>query len=258
MNVAPQAPPRREDPLAPWKLTWRSVLGFALVAITLFVYPWLIDAALERFGARPVAALALGLALVGGVGPLSRGGRLEIPSVPGLPAGLALLPAAALVSGDLRFLFLVPAGVYLWLALLAGQSLREEISLIERFARILQPRAPEFIRPYCRKVTVLWGLAFLAAAVTIAWLVAIGAVEERRAFTAYGLWVPVGLLALVEYAVRKALFRYYAGGALDAIWAALLPAENTERGRRSLAYIREARARMRAEGFTPPGEAAPR
>src|SRR5262245_37575788 len=123
-------------------MTWRSLLGFALVAITLFVYPWLIDTVLARWGARPVAALALGLALVGGVGPLSRGGRLEIPSVPGLPSGLALLPAASLVTGDLRFLFLVPAGVYLWLALMAFASLREEISLVERFARILQPRAP--------------------------------------------------------------------------------------------------------------------
>jgi uncharacterized membrane protein len=258
LNAGPQALPPREDPLAPWKLTWRSLLGFALVAISLFVYPWLIDTAFARFGTRPVAALALLLTLVGGVGPLSRGGRLEIPSVPGLPSGLALLPAAALLTGDARFLFLVPAGVYLWLALMAGQSLREEVSLIERFARILQPRAPEFIRPYCRKVTALWGIAFLAASVIIAGLVAIGAVEERRAFTAYGLWVPVGLLSLVEYAVRKAWFRYYGGGVLDAVWAALLPAENTERGRRSLAYIRDARARMRAEGFTPPGERAPR
>jgi uncharacterized membrane protein len=258
LNAGPQALPPREDPLAPWKMTWRSLLGFALVAISLFVYPWLIDAAFARFGTRPVAALALLLTLVGGVGPLSRGGRLEIPSVPGLPSGLALLPAAALLTGDARFLFLVPAGVYLWLALMAGQSLREEVSLIERLARILQPRAPEFIRPYCRKVTALWGIAFVAAFVIIAGLVAIGAVEERRAFTAYGLWVPVGVLSLVEYAVRKAWFRYYGGGLLDAIWAALLPAENTERGRRSLAYIRDARARMRAEGFTPPGERAPR
>ena len=68
----------------------------------------------------------------------------------------------------------------------------------------------------------------------------------------------MGVLSAIEYAVRKAWFRYYGGGALDAVWAALLPAENTERGRRSLAYIREARARMRAEGFSPPGEAAPR
>ena len=256
MSSPPQ--PGREDPLAPWKMTWRSLLGFALVAISLFVYPWLIDAAFARFGTRPVAALALLLTLVGGVGPLSRGGRLELPSVPGLPAGLALLPAAALLTGDARFLFLVPAGVYVWLALMAAQSLREEISLIERFARILQPRAPEFIRPYCRKVTALWALAFVGAAVVIAYLVAIGAVAERRAFTAYGLWAPMGVLSAIEYAVRKAWFRYYGGGALDAVWAALLPAENTERGRRSLAYIREARARMRAEGFTPPGEAAPR
>jgi hypothetical protein len=101
-------------------------------------------------------------------------------------------------------------------------------------------------------------VCFAAAAAGIAWLVATGAVAERRALSSFGLWLPMAALAVVEYAVRKAWFRYYAGGPLDRLWATLLPAENSERGRRSLAHIREARARMRAEGFTPPGEAPSR
>jgi len=252
--------PVRHDPLARWRPTARDLLGFALLGLALLVYPWAIDSALARFGVRPVAAALLGLALAGGALPLGAAGgrRIDLPRVPGFPGAMALLLAAALATGDVRWLFLVPAAVYLWLALLAAASLREPISLIERAARFLQPRAPDFIRSYCRKVTALWCVFFAATAATIAWLVADGSVEARRAFSSWGLWLPMGLLSLAEYAVRKAWFRYYAGGPLDRLWAALLPAENSARGRRSLAYIREARARMRAEGFTPPGEAPSR
>lgn len=256
------APPARPDPLAAWRPTARDVLGFALLGAALLVYPWAIDAALARFGTRPVAAALLALALLGGAAPARLRGaaarRIDFPRVPGFPAAFAVLLAAALASGDVRCLFLVPAAVYLWLALLAAASLREPPSLIERAALFLQPRAPDFIRPYCRKVTALWCGLFAVTALAIAWLVASGEPEARRAFSSWGLWIPFGVLSALEYAVRKVWFRYYAGGALDRIWAALLPAENTERGRRSMAYIREARARMRAEGFTPPGEAAPR
>jgi hypothetical protein len=198
------------------------------------------------------------MALAGGALPFrARGGRrIDLPRVPGFPVAFAAPPAAALLTGDVRFLHLVPAVVYLWLALLCGASLFEERSLIERAARFLQPRAPDFIRSYCRKVTALWCAVFAATAAVIAWLAIAGAGEARRAFSEWGLWVPIAILSALEYAVRKAWFRYYAGGPLDRIWAALLPAERTERGRRSLAYIQSARARMRAEGFTPPGESA--
>jgi uncharacterized membrane protein len=254
------AAPARHDPLAAWRPTPRELLGFALLGASLLVYPLAIDAALARFGVRPTAAALLALALLGGASPLRRvsGRRIDLPRVPGFPAALSLLLAAALLLGDLRCLLLLPAAIYLWLALLAAASLRQPPSLIERAARFLQPRAPDFIRPYCRKLTALWSALFAATAVAIAWLVASGDDDARRAFSSWGLWLPILAISALEYVVRKAWFRYYAGGALDRLWAALLPAENTARGRRSLAYIREARARMRAEGFTPPGEAAPR
>jgi uncharacterized membrane protein len=274
------AGPAQNDPLAAWRPSARTLLGFALLAASLLLYPWGIDAALARFGTRPVAAGLLLLALMGGALPsfarrsarldlvspargtprvlaaASSGRRIDLPRVPGFPVAFAAPPAAALLAGDVRFLHLVPAMVYLWLALLCGASLREERSLIERAARFLQPRAPDFIRSYCRKVTAVWCFVFAAIAAVIAALALASAGDARRAFSEWGLWVPIGILCVIEYVVRKAWFRYYAGGTLDRIWAALLPADRTARGRRSLEYIRSARARMRAEGFTPPGESA--
>lgn len=252
------AGPARPDPLAAWRPSARTWLGVALLAGSLLLYPWAIDAALARFGTRGVAAALLALALAGGAVPRgARGGRrVDLPRVPAFPGALALLLAAGLATGDVRCLHLLPAAVYLWLALLCAASLREDPSLIERAARFLQPRAPDFIGPYCRKVTALWCALFAATAAGIAALVLAGADEARRAFSSWGLWLPIAAISALEYVVRKAWFRYYAGGPLDRLWAALLPAERTERGRRSLAYIREARARMRDEGFTPP-RAAP-
>jgi len=179
------AAPARHDPLAAWRPTPRELLGFALLGASLLVYPLAIDAALARFGVRPTAAALLALALLGGASPLRRvsGRRIDFPRVPGFPAALSGLLAAALLLGDLRCLLLLPAAVYLWLALLAAASLREPPSLIERAALFLQPRAPDFIRPYCRKVTALWCAMFAATAVAIAWLVASGDDAARRAFS---------------------------------------------------------------------------
>jgi len=253
--VTPTDP--KPDPLAAFRPTPRFWLGLALFAGALLVYPWLIDAALARFGVRPVAAALCVATAAGGLvrfGPRD-GRRLELPRVPGFPAAIAALPLAALATGDLRWLVLVSAAVHLWLCLVFAASLREPVSLIERAARFMQPRAPEFIRSYCRKVTALFALLFAGNAAAIAWLVAAGAGDARRWFATAGVWLPLAAVSLVEYAVRKAWFRYYAGGLLDRVWAALLPAENTERGRRSLAHIRRARDEMRAAGYTPPGEA---
>jgi uncharacterized membrane protein len=267
----------KPDPLAAWRPTRRTWLGLALLAGALVVYPWAIDAALARFGARPVAAVLLALALASGAVPLGgahalvraagasdaaprapgRAQELALPRVPGASVAVAGLLLVALLTGDLRALFLVPAAVYLWLALLCVASLREPPSLIERAARFLQPRAPDFIGSYCRKVTALWAALFAANAAAIAWLVFAGTPEARRAFSAWGVWTTIGVVSVVEYFVRKSWFRYYAGGGLDHLWAALLPAENTERGRRSLAYIREKRAEMRAAGYAHPRERRP-
>lgn len=250
----------KPDPLAAWRPTPRAWLGLALLAGALVVYPWAIDAALARFGVRPVAAALLALALLGGglrFAP-SRMPRDALPRVPGFPAAIVALLLAALVSGDLRALVLVPAAVHLWLALLCAASLREPLSLMERAARFLQPRAPDFIRSYCRKLTALFAVLFAANAAVIAWLVLDGAPEARRAFSAWGVWTPMAAVSAVEYFVRKSWFRYYAGGLLDRLWAAWLPAENTERGRRSLAYIQQARAEMRAAGYAHPRDRVPR
>jgi uncharacterized membrane protein len=218
-------------------------------------YPWALDSLLERLGVRALAggllallvlSLPLRAAILGG-----RGLATWLPA-----AGLAGLLAAAAVGGGPAALRLVPAWVYLCLAGLFAASLRAPDSIIERGARWIVPVAPTFIRGYCRKATVLWVLVFLGTALVTAVLALAGDTEDWENFTSRGVWLLMGAAAGAEFLFRKTWFRYYArGGPFERFWSALFPAERTERGRRSLAYIRRMRGQqsraVEAAGPTP-------
>jgi uncharacterized membrane protein len=217
-----------------------ALLAGAAVAALAVVYPWTLGAVLERAGARGLALLLLGALAVSLPlrGPAVGSRRLGT-------AGLVVLLVASAATGDARWLRLVPAWVYLGLAVLFAKSLREPGSLIERAARWLVPEAPAFIRDYCRVVTALWVVCFLAFAAQIVWLAFAGDPGAWTRFTSRSVWIAMGAFSAVEFLVRKTWFRYYFhGGPFDRLWSRLFPAERTARGRRSLAYIEEYRARL--------------
>lgn len=245
------------DPLAAFRPGPAQIAALALAAGVVVFYPALVELLLGHFGVRPVAGVVVAAAAATLV---RRGGGLQADLPVRLPGGarvgFLLIGAVAFASDDARFLRLIPALIQLWLALLFAQSLRDPETLVERMARILQPRAPDFIAGYCRGLTVLWAALFLLNAVAIAALVFAAAPGAARTFSAYGIWLVLGGFSAVEYCVRKAHFRYYEPTGVDRIWSLLLPAQHTERGRRSLAYIDAKKAEMRAAGLTPPGEEA--
>jgi uncharacterized membrane protein len=252
-----------EDPLAPWSPPPLLLAGLAAAGLLFFAYPFLIQQAEARFGTRAVAAgfLALGLSTFvrrGPVIPLGDASRpFPVPYLGALRIGCLALLLGALASGDRRWLLLLPAAIQLFLAGAFAASLRD-VPMIERAARFLQPRAPAFIAPYCGKVTLFWSVLFAVNALAIGALVLLGAEEAWRVFTGWGLYVSLGILTGVEYFVRKTWFRYYGAHFVDRLWARLLPPEDTERGRRSLEYIRRMHDDMREAGLTPPEEATPR
>jgi len=215
-----------------------AVLAGAAVGLLAVLYPWVVDHALARFGARAVA-LAL-LAMLLGSLPL-RGGLRGARGA--ASAGLAGLLLAAAAAADERPLRLVPAGVYLALAAVFAASLRSGGSLIESAARWLVPEAPPFIRDYCRVVTALWAAFFVASAGVIAWLALAASRGAWLSVTSRSVWIAMAVLSAVEFLVRKTWFRYYfRGGPFERLWSKLFPAERTARGRRSLAYIEAYRA----------------
>jgi len=218
------------------------LLAGACTALLAMVMPWALDAMRERLGTRGLALLlltvvVLSLSLRGPAAGLRRFAA----------AGLAGLLAIGVATGDARALRLVPAAVYLGLALLFAASLRGPGSIIEAAARWLVPEAPDFIRSYCRGVTALWVLFFLASAARIGWLALAGSPAAWLAASSRDVWIAMGALTGIEFVFRKTWFRYYfRGGPFERLWARIFPAERTERGRRSLQYIEEYRARQRS------------
>jgi uncharacterized membrane protein len=225
-------------------------------AAVLLVYPLVIEALFAGFGVRPVGvgliALAAATLLLGR--PFGPDSNFPVPYTGALRVALLALLALAVLGDDARPLLGVPAAVQVFLAAVFARSALDEHSILERVARRLQPRAPEFIGPYCRAVTWLWAALFAVNAAVLVALASDPAAGSWRAYAGLGVWLPLGALSAFEYVFRKVWFRHYGAGPIDRLWARWLPAERTSRGRRSLAHIRRMHDEMRASGFAPPSE----
>ncbi|HEY5656231.1 MAG TPA: hypothetical protein VIY27_00435 [Myxococcota bacterium] len=233
----------------------RLSLGFLLLGafflVLAVVYPALASRALERFGVRAVAATAALLAAAG------LAARLRWRAVlPGFARaqpvsraqllGVVLLLGAAALSGQRLYLLLLPALAYLYMAWIFWKSLGQEMSIVHRAALVMQPHAPDFIDSYCRKLTGIWCALFLANAGAIAALALWQPLDTWKLYTERLAFAPLLALGIIEFFFRKWWFRNYTTRPFDRLLARLMPPENTARGRRSLAFIREMRARLAA------------
>lgn len=228
----------------PARLTPAQGLGLlaamALVALSGFASGRLLDA----FGVRVLALVLLALAAgaARGLRGVDTGGR---PSISAAERRLLVgLLAFATATGSAAALALLPAVVHAAVARLLLASLDDELTLIEQGARLSHPLAPLFIGPYCRKLTVVWATAFAMSAGMTAVLALSGAEAMHRAWTGWMFWTLLGAFSVVEFVWRKAWFRYYGRGPLDRLLARAFPPGNTERGRRSQAYLMSMRAEL--------------
>lgn len=223
--------------------------GIGALMLTAALYPLLLEALLSWLGATLVAT---SVALLAGASAIADA-RRHGPSVPVLArAAVALLAVASARGAGIWPLLAVPACIYAALAWVFFASLRTDTSLVEFGARMIQPVAPDFIGPYCRRVTALWGAVLLANAVVLAALALAAPVETWRAAAGYGIWTWMGAVSLAEFLVRKTYFRnYYYGGPFERMWSRLFPAEATPMGRRSAAYIRLVKEKLRENAGKP-------
>lgn len=213
--------------------------GAAVVALA-FIWPLISEPLVGLLGVR---ALAAALVLVSAVSLLVVGRALPAGVALGGVDSLALLAlvGAAAATGERVFLLLVPAWVQVALARMFWKSVRDGESIFERVAFGIQPYAPDFIRPYCRKSTSAWAGFFLANALLIAALAVFGPLAWWKNFTGWIVWLAMGALAAADYVVRKLYFRIYFDRPLDRLLARWFPSENTAMGRRANEHRREMR-----------------
>ena len=210
-----------------------------LVAMT---FPLLAARAIAAFGPRPVGAAVLALGLASLALTRERGATSAGRWLRGLPLAL---PALAVWSDDECFLQLVPAAIEVVLCGLFLASLRGGSSILQQAALLLEPYAPDFIGPYCRKATAAFAALFAVQAAALAALALRAPGPDWAMTSSLLVWLPTLAFTALEFLVRKAWFRHYGGAPWDRALRALLPPEHTARGRRSLDYIRQKRAELR-------------
>jgi uncharacterized membrane protein len=223
-----------------WILVASMTATFAGVSGVL-LYPLFAGSVLDRYGPR-VTGIAIAIAgAVSLVIQLVRsrdraGAALALELAPAL--GIAALGAAAALSEERLPLQLVASWCFVFVGAAFLRSLSGEVSLMERFVQRIHPYAPDFIGPYCRKLTAGWGIFLAGHGVVLAALALAAPSGWWRGYTTFVV-VPMMLGgSLVEYVIRKTWFRYYPyGGPIDRLFSTFFPAENTEMGRRSHAYI---------------------
>ncbi|HEY2772987.1 MAG TPA: hypothetical protein VGK20_02920 [Candidatus Binatia bacterium] len=228
----------------PADLTPSQALGLLAAALLVMLSGLAGGALVEAVGVRTAAALLLAIALAASLGlrGLSPGHHDSLSAFERI--ALLAMPAVAVATDSAVALALVPAAVHAIVAGVMLASLDDEASLIEKAARISQPLAPDFIGPYCRKLTAAWGLLFAASAVVTTVLALGGNVDAAQAWTDWQLWLLIGVSSAAEFLWRKAWFRYYGQGPLDRVLARMFPSANTERGRRSQAWAMQMRTEL--------------
>lgn len=210
------------------------LLGLAFAALVV-AWPLVADWTVAHLGVRGLAATLFG------VGAVSlRAVRGAVPaefSYGRSDSGVWFaLVALGLVTGQRVFLLLLPAAVYVAIARIFEASARRNDSVVERVAFLIEPHAPDFIRPYCRRVTRFWAAVFLANAAVIAALAVYAPIQWWRAYTGWIAWLVFAVLLGVEFVVRKAHFRNYDDKPVDLLFERFFPSDRTEMGRRAMAY----------------------
>lgn len=236
-----QSPVSAFPPISRVILVASMTVLFAVVA-AMIAYPLFATSVFERFSPRSLGAVLL----VGSLVSMALPGR---PSRLGLRFGRWPLVAVALLGGaaallDRRLpLLLLPSLAYAVAAFVFFRSLSDEVCLIERIVERIHPYKPDFVGAYCRKLTSAWGWFFGVHAAALGLLALAAPARWWESYTAWVVLPTMVVFTVAEYLIRKTTFRYYPyGGPIDRFFSAWFPAEETDMGRRSQAYI-EARAR---------------
>jgi uncharacterized membrane protein len=212
----------------------RTVSAVVLVAVVA-TYPFLVVAGLDVANARVIGVALLGVAVLAALA--SGGHASDLVTLLVRRFGIFTLAAvAAAATNHPVALTLLPSLSSLWLLAMFAATLRREPTIVAQFATTMHDGFPDFLLPYCRKVTWLWCVFFASNAAVSAALALYAEPSTWAWYTGFVAYVLMGLLAAGEYVFHKSRFRFYEDGWADRIWKRLLPPEGSALGRRTLAW----------------------
>jgi uncharacterized membrane protein len=199
----------------------RRVLG-VLGATLALTYPLCAYVGLSRLGARRLGTALAALLLVSllfRLRGMNREHALVAARVPGIVVALLLVGS---LFDDRRFVLALPVVTNVVLLVHFATSLKT-IPVAERFARAMEDVLSPAQIAYCRTVTIVWCVFFLANGAVTAILALFAPLSWWAAYAGGVSYVLVGLLAAVEYVVRKKKFRKYGPSPIDRLIARAFP-----------------------------------
>jgi uncharacterized membrane protein len=194
-----------------------------LSALPWLAYPLAVWLGLAFAGTRATAGVVLA-ALAVRTFALWRGAQREALRRLLLPIAAAGVPAGAAVAIDDPLLLLVaPVLVSLGLLGAFGYSLLRGPPLIETLARLqVGELSPAEVR-YCRTVTAVWCVFFVANGSVAAWLALSGSLTAWALWTGVLSYVAIAIVFAIELTVRSWRFRHYGSGPGDGLMRRLFP-----------------------------------
>jgi uncharacterized membrane protein len=199
--------------------------AFLAVLGTIFAvaYPAAVYFGLTHFGTRQLTVLLATLIAIGALLKLPSAGRAHALAALKGPALLLPLFGLSFVLDDARFLFAMPVLINVILLGSFAASLRTELPIVERFARMQVRDLSDAEVRYCRAVTRVWCVFFAVnglIALLLAWLAPVG---WWAAYTGAIAYVLIGVIGGAEYLIRKSRFGRFGTGPIDRMLQSVLP-----------------------------------
>ena len=189
----------------------------------MLAYPLAVYFGLSRFGPQKLGLVLLALLLPGLVAKAWSAAREDFWAVIRVPLTVFAMVGVGALLGDQRFFLALPVLVNLLLLAHFAGSLRGEVSLVERMARLRESELPPGGPAYCRRVTKVWCVFFVLNGSVAAVLALSGKVQWWALYTGLLAYLLMGLLFAVEFIVRKMTFRRYGESLPDRLLARVLP-----------------------------------
>lgn len=198
------------------------VLLAVLRSLLVVGYPAALYLGVTHLDARTLGLVMLGLLVPNLALRLAAAPPEQRRAVLRLPLSLALLVGVGAALGEPRFFLALPVLVNLTLLANFAASLREPVSLVERYARMQDPALPDGERDYCRQVTRAWCWFFVANAGVCAVLAVAAPLAWWALYTGVLAYILVGLGFTIEYIVRKRTFLRFGDSLPERLLARLL------------------------------------
>ena len=167
------------------------------IVITLMIlYPFLVGWGLSQgqFIWVSVILIALGVVRL-----FSKGNQLLLP----LTWFAILCGALSLLLKDQAWLKMYPVFMSVGAGLIFASTLIKPPSMIERFARLVEPNLPESGVIWTRKVTIIWCIFFVVNAVIALYTVIFAPMKIWVLYNGFISYVLMGILFLGEFILRK-------------------------------------------------------